>query len=57
MLYRISRRNWKRYCQAYIEKEGAVSLADYGARCFGSVQHDITDWRVEQYREHLEMEE
>jgi hypothetical protein len=57
ILYRISRRNWLRYCKDYVKTEGMVSLQDYYPWHIGHVEHNITDWKVEDFREHLEMEE
>ena len=54
MLYKLSKRNWKRYCEAYVKTGGGVSLYDYGAKTIGTIKHNITDWYVEHYTEELE---
>lgn len=52
-LYRISRRNWRRFCRAMAEEQPFASVCQFGGVRLGWIDHNITDWNAEDYAEEL----
>ena len=50
----MSERNWLRWCKAYLENEN-IAIIDFGAKHFGYVYHNITDFTAEDAESELKL--
>jgi len=50
IVYRISRRNWKRLCKA-MAKSKDTDFEYFGAKIVLTIDYNVTDWRQEYWGE------